>query len=495
MPEHDLDLTALLREVRDIGVTPPDARRLRAAVVAAIEQEEAGAGRRRGLWRRLGLGGARLLMPATGVAVALAVGILALVGLGSRSGMEPAGAQAQGLLDRLSVLRRPQTPADRLPSPLHLRSAAGNGQIIPDLTRLVATLPGARVYLVVTRPPSGEAPPNWSPRFGDLASILTVTSTVAFETPGQPAIDLTDGLEIRNVMKGLDRPGRVRLRAGQRSASLPGARLLYRIGIVPDGVARVAWRFRVIRLVRGFAEPTARTVIVHPHIVGNIAYAPGTRQSEQLTGADWYAANGSRIPTSDSALRHALIHRQQIIRLQALDQVEHNTYHANPQLLRSFAVFAVRSATGVLLADGVTISKPPIKSLPFGILNWLEPNDTVTEPDPEAVRLISMPSGIQFYVIAGARGLCVAEIDRGVNLARNPAFAGLGGGGGEGCSGDIAHALQHGVGLTSSTPAGSTTYTVLPIAHPYMTIGRRGSRHTFAPPDGVYAIRSPISAR
>jgi hypothetical protein len=157
-------------------------------------------------------------------------------------------------------------------------------------------------------------------------------------------------------------------------------------------------------------------------------------------------------------------------------------------------VFGVTSPTGVVLSDNVTVSTPPITSLPFAILNWLEPNDTVTEPDPRAVRKITMPSGIQFYVIAGARGLCVAGIDRGFNSTGNPAYAGLGGGAGEGCSGSIMSALKRGSGLISSNAAGSTTYTVRPAAHPYLTIGSRNSRHTIAPPDGVYATHRPITA-
>jgi len=55
-----------------------------------------------------------------------------------------ADAGAQGLVSRLSVLRRSQTSADLLPSPLHwVLRAPENGPIIPALTRLVATPPGA----------------------------------------------------------------------------------------------------------------------------------------------------------------------------------------------------------------------------------------------------------------------------------------------------------------------------------------------------------------
>jgi hypothetical protein len=493
MSEHEFDL-ALLREVRDIGVTQPDAQRLSVAVAAAVAREAAGVGRRRWAWRLPRLGGPGLLVPSVGVAVAIAVAVVAFVGLGSHNGATFSGGQAQGLLDRLSVLRRPQTPADRLPSPLHLNRNDGNGQIVHSLTRLVASPPGARMYLVVTRPPSGDGPPIWSPKLGDQVSIITLTPDGKVETPGQPAVDLSDGLEVQDVVNSVGGRGRV-VRGDRPSASSRRARVLYRVGVVPDGVARATWRYRVMRLVRGFAEPTARTVIVHPRIVGNIAYAPGARQLEQLVGVNWYAADGSRIATSATALRHAVVHRQELIRLRSLREVEHNTYHANPKLLGAFAVFGVTSPTGVVLSDGVRVSDPPIDSLPFTILNWLEPNDTVTEPDPHAVRQITMPSGIQFYVIAGARGLCAGGVDHGDDASGNPALAGLSGGGGEGCSGNIADALKNGIGFTSSDAGGSTTYTVRPIGHPYVTIGRGVSRHTLAPADGVYATHEPIQAR
>ena len=357
---------------------------------------------------------------------------------------------------------------------------------MPGSTRLVATLPGARVYLVVTRPPSG-APAPWSAALGDRVSILTVTEDQGTESVGQPAVDLSDALELQLVFKHPILLGR------RPGPSRP--QILYRVGVVPDGVARAIWRFRVERIVRGFAEPTAETVIVHPRVVGNIAYARVTTQRpEAFVSAAWYAADGTRIPTSDAALRSAVIHQQRMMRLKALHEVQRNTYRANPQLLRAFSVFGVTSRTGIVLSDGVRVSDPSIASLPFGVLNVLEPNDTVTKPDIHAVRQITMPSGITFYVVAGTSGLCAVTGDSSRESVPigGPALAGLyGGGGGEGCSPSIPNALKQGTGLTSGDNAGSTTLRVRPDAHPYMTIGSGAARRTFAPPDGVYATFTP----
>lgn len=67
-----------------------------------------------------------------------------------------AGASA-ALTARLAVLQRPQTPADLLPSGVEL-PAAGQGTIIPALTRLVATPGSARLYLAVLTAARGSPP-------------------------------------------------------------------------------------------------------------------------------------------------------------------------------------------------------------------------------------------------------------------------------------------------------------------------------------------------
>jgi hypothetical protein len=224
-----------------------------------------------------------------------------------------------------------------------------------------------------------------------------------------------------------------------------------------------------------------------------VAYASDSIRPRQLLSVRWYAADGSRVQTSTAALVQAAKQGQATRRAQALKTAERSTYHADPRLLSAFAVFSVTSRSGIRLTNGVTISDPPLTSLPTGILSSLAPNDRVTEPDPHAVRQVTMPSGIRFWVIAGQRGFCVAEIDpRGANLG-NPALAPLygEGGSGEACAPNVADALAHGSGLSSGDATGSTVYMVRPKAHPFMTIQTGPHSHrTIAPPYGVYAAHT-----
>lgn len=482
MSEQDWQIE-LLRSVRDVGVTPPDLHALHHGVASAVAREsERGSGSARRGARALA---PRILVPGIAVAVAIAVVVVAFAGLRSSAPDRTSGSPTQGLIARLAVLRRPQTSADHLPSPLHLRSTSGNGPIIPSLTRLVATPPGARIYLVVTRaparPPGGAGLQIWNPKLGDRVAIVTVTGAGASETVGQPAVDLSDGLELENA-------GDVGVRAGRR-----GGRTIYQVAVLPDGVAHAIWTYRVLRLVDQFATPSTRTVVVQPEVSGNVAYSPVPSQLRQLVAVQWYTADGSQVPTSTRALVQATQHSQAVLRAQALKAVEHSTYRADPRLLSAFAVFSVTSPVGVHLADGVTISDPPLTSLPYDILNWLEPNDTVTEPDPHATREITMPSGIRFFVIAGERGLCAGSVDPGPATFGNPALARFANGGGEGCAPSIASALARGTGVSSTNANGSTIIMVTPKAHPWLTIRTGTHTHrTVRPPFGVYATHVPF---
>src|SRR6202035_2533079 len=63
------------------------------------------------------------------VVVAMFVGALALLHRGGAAG-DTSASSPRGLIARLAVLRRPQTPADRLPSNVKL---SRSGEVIPGL--------------------------------------------------------------------------------------------------------------------------------------------------------------------------------------------------------------------------------------------------------------------------------------------------------------------------------------------------------------------------
>ena len=456
MADRDL---VVLRAVRDVGLPDRSLDGLRERVASTLEREIAAERRRSRRPRRPlpRLGG---LLTAMGslLAIAIVVGAVALLHRGPSQPARP--ASAQGLIAKLAVLRRPQTSADVLPAHLKFRFAS-RGAIIGSLTRLVAAPPGGRLYLVVTTPWRGPGA-IWSPGLGDQVAIVYVVGSHASESIPVPAA-------------GLDDSGEVGLVGGfaNRSAVHSAVRA-YEVAVIPDGVARVRWRF-----ANSSGVPTRS---VDPYLGSNVAYYPFARAALFLRGT-WYASDGSVIPSSDKALRNAIAGRQNALRMQEIRRYARYHYRPPRALLAAFAVFSIMSRTGVHVSGGLTISWPSIESLPYPIVNMADPNQPA-QLDPYDTRQVTSPSGLQLWVIPGAHGLCVAELDH----ARFPSPLGLETGAGEGCSPNVAAAESGGSGVSSGRPGGlTTTYLVRPNSNPTITIrtGRHG-RRTIRLPYGVY---------
>ena len=212
------------------------------------------------------------------------------------SGASVVSAEAQtpsasaALTARLAVLRRPQTPADALPSGVRLPHE-GQGTIVPSLTRLVATPAGASLYLAVFTPAHGS-PPFWSTRLGDQVGLVSVTARGAQIGGPVPAAELADGNRVTVV--------------GPGTRSSGGLSSDYQVGVVPDGVARVVWTFADARRRHRY--------VVDGDPANNIVIVPFHEASPFLLHATWYSADGSRISTSDRALRRATAARQRVLR-------------------------------------------------------------------------------------------------------------------------------------------------------------------------------------
>jgi hypothetical protein len=410
-------------------------------------------------------------VPRTRLAVAVVGAALfwaALIGmpaishaLAGASDAQTSSGPSAALTARLAVLRRPHTPADVLPSGLQL-PPRGQGTIIPALTRLVATPAGASLYLAVFTPAGGSLP-MWSPSLGDQVSLVTAQG--AELTEPVPAVDLTDGSSVAVIGASPGYPHQL----------APD----YYVGIVPDGVARVAWTF-------------ANVQGKHPYVVNataanNVVVAPFHSPTPSLLRATWYAADGAVVPTSDDALLHAIAARQSIQRKRIIRQDAHIRYRPARALLAAFAVFNVTSRTGVKVA-GLKISHPALSSLPLAILSITGHADNPRfspELDPKDIRQATTRSGVSVWIIPGARSLCAAEVDK-------PRFSLLGRGAAMACSRDIASAVSDGSGISSGYPGGVTWhYGVLPNTKPTLTI-RTGphSHKTIHPSDGVYIYRT-----
>ncbi len=455
---------SVLAAVRDVGLDGPEGEELRQRVQASLDHEietELRDGRRDQLPRRDSRSGVLVLGLSVVASIVIAFGAITLLhGRGGGNGLST--ASPKGLVARLAVLRRPQTAADVLPA--HVKLVHSAGTIVPGLTRLVAVVPGAKMFLVVTTP-SGGPGALWSPDLGDQASIVVVPSQRASQSLPIPAADLDDAQEVATL-------GDVRASGGRSGTAGSG----YNVAVVPDGVARVRWVFTD---AAGHPSPVQTA-----KLGDNVAYASQQPGAVALDRATWYAADGTVVPTSDSPLKRAITARQNAQRAQAIHEYARYSYHAPPALLADFAVFSITSRTGVRTPSGLTISKPPLSAVPYSIVNFSDPREP-PQLDPSQIRQITMPSGISVWVIPGQRGLCLAALDQPVFPAHPSPIAG---GAAEGCSANLAQAEATGAGFTSGRPGGPTmSYLVLPKSRNAITIhtGPRG-RRTIHPPYGIY---------
>lgn len=368
------------------------------------------------------------------------------------------GASAQALISKLAVLRRPQTSTDMLSPDLHFsRVPSGEGAIIPSLTRLVATVPGAELFIVVTTPAQGS-PPLWSPKLGDQLAIVAVTPQGATESPAVPAADLTNADDVAIVGD-----------TGNPASDV------YHAAIVPDGVATVRWTFGDLA--------GKRTRVVDAQATNNIAVVPLVTGAGFLVGTPrWYSSDGQLVPTSESALTRAIAARYAVWSARIIRYDTHHHYNAPAALLADFAVFTITSRTGVRTASGDIISHPRLSSLPFTVLNLTEPNRGL-RTDPEATRQVITRSGSEVWITPGPNTLCITVLDK-------PTRPGLPDSGGfEGCTANLAQAETDGAGIGSSARPGGVArlYKVVPFGKTITIRTRRGTRKTFYPPDGVYA--------
>jgi hypothetical protein len=411
--------------------------------------------------RRRASGGLVVVAAGVGVAVVIAVVALALAGHRGAPVGVPAGTPpgAQALIAKLAVLRRPQTPADRLPADLHLVTvnAGRAGAIVPGLTRLVANVDGARVYMVVMSPVGSRL---WPVRLGDQVALLAVTSGRAFERFGLPAAGLSDPRFLFSLAPGRFPPIGNRVAIGE---------------IVPDGVARVSWEL---------STPGTHPAPTHlsPHVSSNVAVASVSRLG--LVGrVRWYDAGGRRIPTSERLLNSIAAARVARQRAATLKRAGQSTAKASPVLIAGFPLFSA-AALGSH-ASGITITHPSIRALPTGVLGIVSTaGPRPGSVDPHEIRQVQSRSGAEFWVVPGTNTVCIFSLIR-------PASGRLGGGGAQGqCSPPRDRVLGTGITdheyLRNGAPV---TVGVMPASVPSVTVTyTNGSIRTIPLTDGVYVV-------
>jgi hypothetical protein len=412
--------------------------------------------------RRSGHVGRRLaavwpLVLALSIAVTVTIAIAALVLLRHPGQGQSSASQTRALIARLAVLRRPQQPFDMLPACCHPQSTL-DGAIIPRFSRLVATVPGARFYLVVTKPAAGPMP-LWSPELGSQVAIVEIARGNVSETPGVPAADLSDPSQVTLLGNG-PRADRSR-------------KHLYVVEIVPDGVARVRWDFRD---PRGGPDHLVSRRASH-----NLVVMPAGHQVDPLLlrHVTWYRSDGSLAPTSFSALRRARAAQDAPRRARELQYDLQHSFPAPKGLLAHFSIFKINSPTGIPVAPGIVILHPRLSSAPLFILD-VSTDWPWVRLDPLQTREVITPS-VTLVVVPGRRGICIADI-------RKSPLTGIPDGGGSSCNDQgVAKAEAHGVGAGSWNFGVSTTFGIVPDSTKTVTL-RIGPHRTrvVRPLYGVY---------
>jgi hypothetical protein len=425
--------------------------------------------------------GGVVAMLVSAAVVAVVVVAFASVGHGGSgpSGIStlPAGtpARARALVARMALLRRPQTPADRLPASLiaQFRSrrppSIGLGfRIIPALTRLAATihtgsgpLSSVDIYLVVGALPGVSV---------DIVTALAVAGPPAHpyllgypEVVDDQTAIATGGLTPTAVGSA----GQFKLEARKTSTvTAPTGQSGVNVSVVPDGVTRVKWVFggvsaRALRAMCGCTKRFASTpaVTVYPEIKNNIAVAKAT-SSAGLSAATWYGPDGQVIGAQSR------IAQQDAEQARAVAASERDPIAS--ALIEHFAIFRRP------VPPPATIQQPPMRLAVAAIGNYGYGQDNGYRLNVAQARLVPYPGTTGFWVIPGSRGLGMANANYGGGASP---LAGPG------------SALSGGMIGTSFGSNGETLHGLAPDGNPTVTVVFAGGATRTVPViDNVYSI-------
>jgi hypothetical protein len=463
MPETDA-LTRCLHELGDLGAdqlrTESVHIRVQLAVDVEIEAERSGRDARRPRQVRIRISrGALVSAVCVLVAVAVVVGALTLVSGGSNRRAQPAATPgANALIARLAVLRRPQTPADRMPThlllsgPTHPRLSGPTGTVMPRLTRLIAQRPGVRLYLVVTSPVAQRGGPDWPAALGDQVSLIAVRGHSGVQTAPVPAAVLGDAAPL--VPFPSHRPRVVQ--------------------IVPDGVAHVRWSYPIL-------PEQFHHIAVTTSVADNLAISPP--QQAEPARATWLRADGT-VVVGPRILGRRVVRADEAARAHTIAQALSRVHHRAPaRLLDGFSVLGSPNSRG-----GVTVTRPHLSAIPLPILGVIY--NGRTDVDVAHIRAVTVASGRSMWVLPGLKSLCLVTASTPDWNSAVTAFVDQPPVRVQ-CADSIAGALAHGVKSTPDIEPGgvSVAFGVLPRRHPTTTLRLPGGgRPTIRPPLGAYDL-------
>jgi len=312
----------------------------------------------------------------------------------------PAGVSggARALEAELAILRRPQTAADRLPkwaaslAPVEVANGPVGAQLLPGLTRLVATEPSPfgsgveRVYMVVAIGTPRQ--PGTGATTGGQLSALTQSHELHVSLLG-----------VQHLNRLLDPSRNVGLVPPPAQPALSPALISVdaeNIGLVADGVTRVKWVF----------DPWGeKPVVEYPSIHGNVAIARAVPMDPPLRTATWYGAGGKVIASySDGSTIDRENHLDAV--MQAALEASYREKIA-PSLREHFAVARLPRLKG-WTAGGIShnLAAKLVERNPYG-LNVGYAHFVPYNGAPHIA--IGTPSGA--FVIPGSHGACLSGSD------------------------------------------------------------------------------------
>jgi hypothetical protein len=363
----------LLPEVRD---------ELRAAAERRIAVGGADAGDAAGSRRRLPVRRPRIghrLLLAIGVVCPLLVVAVVVIAGGQRQAGPVAARAAQGtdaLTERLAVLRRPQTAADRT---LPARYLTARGLVLDrKLVRLIAVVPAhrlgtVRVYLIVqlvTRP-GAQSFTRADRRGTALASLFAVTSRGDNGHAGFAGTEPVAAGQLKDPLQPL--------------LGVGPSNLL--VGLVPDDVSRV----ELVYSGAGFGVAHPRQTVVDSSPRNNVFVVTSRAVDGPLLRARWYGAGG-RVIASVGGGREAA---QQLALIKTVNASRR--LPIAPSLVAHFALFRTVPPT-----TPVQDSRMPFNGAYGGPVGAMRLNYWQT-------RYVGAVTGLGggLWVTPGARGVCV----------------------------------------------------------------------------------------
>ncbi len=401
------------------------------------------------------------LIPGASALTAVVIAVTAVVVLAHRpQARSIVPAHDRSAIAAFAVLRRAQIAADLVPSQV-LRTIDRGGliRIQPQMTRLIATVGGSRVYLVVGTQARGSARlgPVWSARSGELVGELAVGGGSQPHVDAAPVGELADAVDVSVVV----------------ASPQPNAVASALVAIAPDGVRRVAFvvSVRFGHVLRSVGAPVTNNAAVIPDGGFGLSRTVVARDRPLSEKVEWFAHDGAVIPTSDAALTRALAVGMDAARRQLLRQAQRQGYRAPAAFLARFAVFEIHSRAGIRTRSGLTISQPDPQSIPFGVLNTVSSGIDLTSVRKITKGAATMWVAAQSGGDTESEGICVTVIKS------EPGVGGYGAS--EGCGGQ-------GAGESITGANGTVVYEVVPTTTQTVSIltGPHSSRQV-RPDDGV----------